>query len=62
MLGSRSGNRGGCAQPCRLPFMVKGGTGHDLSLKDLSVIGHLRELEEMGISSAKIEGRMKRPE
>lgn len=62
MLGSRSGNRGGCAQPCRLPFMVKGGTGHDLSLKDLSVIGHLMELEEMGIASAKIEGRMKRPE
>lgn len=62
VLGSRSGNRGGCAQPCRLPFLVKGGTGHDLSLKDLSVIGHLRELEEMGIASAKIEGRMKRPE
>lgn len=62
MLGSRSGNRGSCAQPCRLPFSVKGGTGHDLSLKDLSIIGHLRELEEMGIASAKIEGRMKRPE
>ncbi len=62
MLGSRSGNRGACAQPCRLPFSVKGGTGHDLSLKDLSVIEHLRELEEMGIASAKIEGRMKRPE
>ena len=62
MLGSRSGNRGACAQPCRLPFSVKGGTGHDLSLKDLSVIGHLRELQEMGIASAKIEGRMKRPE
>ncbi len=62
MLGSRSGNRGSCAQPCRLPFSVKGGTGHDLSLKDLSVIGHLRELQEMGIASAKIEGRMKRPE
>lgn len=62
MLGSRSGNRGACAQPCRLPFSVKGGTGHDLSLKDLSVISHLRELEEMGVASAKIEGRMKRPE
>ena len=62
MLGSRSGNRGACAQPCRLPFSVKDGTGHDLSLKDLSVIEHLRELEEMGIASAKIEGRMKRPE
>lgn len=62
MLGSRSGNRGACAQPCRLPFSVKNGTGHDLSLKDLSIIEHLRELENIGIASAKIEGRMKRPE
>ena len=62
MLGSRSGNRGACAQPCRLPFSVNGGTGHDLSLKDLSVIEHLRELQEIGVASAKIEGRMKRPE
>ena len=62
MLGGRSGNRGACAQPCRLPFFVEGGTGHDLSLKDCSIIPHLRELEEMGIASAKIEGRMKRPE
>ena len=62
MLGSRSGNRGACAQPCRLPFCVKGGNGHDLSLKDLSIIGFLRELRDMGIASAKIEGRMKRPE
>ena len=62
MLGGRSGNRGACAQPCRLPFSVKGGTGHDLSLKDQSLIACLRELEEMGIASAKIEGRMKRPE
>lgn len=62
MLGSRSGNRGACAQPCRLPFAVKGGTGHDLSLKDNSVIPYLRELRDMGIASAKIEGRMKRPE
>ena len=62
MLGSRSGNRGACAQPCRLPFCVKGGNGHDLSLKDLSIIEHLRELRDMGIASAKIEGRMKRPE
>lgn len=62
MLGSRSGNRGRCAQPCRLPFKLKGGNGYALSLKDLSLTGHLRELEEMGIKSAKIEGRMKRPE
>ncbi len=44
MLGGRSGNRGACAQPCRLPFSVKGGTGHDLSLKDQSLIACLREL------------------
>ncbi len=62
MLGSRSGNRGSCAQPCRLPFAAEGGNGHDLSLKDNSIISHLRELEEMGVTSAKIEGRMKRPE
>ena len=62
VLGSRSGNRGACAQPCRLPFTAPGGTGHDLSLKDLSIISRLRELKDMGIASAKIEGRMKRPE
>ena len=62
VLGSRSGNRGQCAQPCRLPFSVPGGTGHDLSLKDLSMISRIRELSGAGISSAKIEGRMKRPE
>lgn len=62
MLGSRSGNRGLCAQPCRLPFAAKGGTGTDLSLKDLSVIEHIVELYDMGICSFKIEGRMKRPE
>lgn len=62
MLGGRSGNRGRCAQPCRLPFSVKGGTGHDLSLKDNCTIGKLSELSNIGVSSAKIEGRMKRPE
>lgn len=61
MLGSRSGNRGLCAQPCRLPFDA-GGNGHDLSLKDLSLISNLRELHEIGVTSFKIEGRMKRPE
>lgn len=63
MLGSRSGNRGACAQPCRLPFSVdseKG--GHALSLKDNSLINHISKLEEIGVTSAKIEGRMKRPE
>lgn len=62
VLGSRSGNRGLCAQPCRLPFKVQKGTGHDLSLKDLSLIEHIPELSEMGVCSFKIEGRMKRPE
>ena len=62
VLGSRSGNRGLCAQPCRLPFKAQKGTGHDLSLKDLSLIEHIPELSEMGICSFKIEGRMKRPE
>ncbi len=62
MLGSRSGNRGLCAQPCRLAFAAEGGTGHDLSLKDLSLIEYIRELAELGICSFKIEGRMKRPE
>ena len=62
VLGSRSGNRGMCAQPCRLPFSVPGGTGHDLSLKDLSMIARIGELKGAGADSAKIEGRMKRPE
>ncbi len=62
MFGSRSGNRGLCAQPCRLPFKAEGGTGHDLSLKDLSLVQNLREIYEMGVDSLKIEGRMKRPE
>lgn len=62
VLGSRSGNRGMCAQPCRLPFSVPGGTGHDLSLKDLSMIARIGELADAGVTSAKIEGRMKRPE
>lgn len=62
VLGSRSGNRGLCAQPCRLPFSAAGGTGHDLSLKDLSMIPRIGELADAGVCSAKIEGRLKRPE
>lgn len=62
VLGARSGNRGLCAGPCRLPFGVKNGTGYDLSLKDLSLISHIGELVDMGVTSFKIEGRMKRPE
>lgn len=61
-LGGRSGNRGLCAQPCRLPFAAPGGTGHDLSLKDCCAIPLLGELTKIGVRSAKIEGRMKRPE
>lgn len=62
MLGGRSGNRGMCAQPCRLPFKLKGSSDHALSLKDNSIIDYLNELESIGVHSAKIEGRMKRPE
>ena len=62
MLGGRSGNRGRCAQTCRLPFAAPGGTGHDLSLKDMSFIDHIETLHNAGGCSAKIEGRMKRPE
>lgn len=61
-LGSRSGNRGLCAGPCRLPFAVKNGTGYDLSLKDLSLLEQAEELYDCGVRSFKIEGRMKRPE
>jgi putative protease len=61
MLGGRSGNRGLCAQPCRLDFRA-GSRPYALSLKDMSYIGHLRELEAAGVVSLKIEGRMKRPE
>ncbi len=61
LLGQRSGNRGLCAQPCRLNFRCNG-REHALSLKDLSAIPHLVELEKIGVASVKIEGRMKRPE
>ncbi len=62
VLGSRSGNRGLCAQPCRIPFSADNSGSCDLSLKDNSLIPYLKELEEMGVASFKIEGRMKRPE
>ncbi|MBQ5687726.1 MAG: U32 family peptidase, partial [Ruminococcus sp.] len=63
MLGSRSGNRGVCAQTCRLPFSVNSQKGgYALSLKDNSLIPHLADMQAIGIASAKIEGRMKRPE
>ena len=64
VLGGRSGNRGLCAQPCRLAFQWPGEkkAGHPLSLKDLSLAGALGELEEMGVACLKLEGRMKKPE
>lgn len=62
VLGSRSGNRGRCAQPCRLPFSVDNKEGYGLSLKDNSLIDYIQDLESIGVTSAKIEGRMKRPE
>ena len=64
VIGERSGNRGLCAQPCRLPFASgrKGDSGYALSLKDLSLARRVRELSELGVDSFKIEGRMKRPE
>ena len=62
MFGGRSGNRGLCAQPCRLPFAAENGTGYDLSLKDLSLTQKIDEICSIGVDSLKIEGRMKRPE
>ncbi|MBN2558376.1 MAG: U32 family peptidase [Clostridia bacterium] len=67
MLGGRSGNRGACAQPCRLPYELTDSQdrvllkGHALSLKDISYIDFLDELKDMGVRSLKIEGRMKNP-
>ncbi len=61
-VGGRSGNRGECAQPCRLPYQVRGKAAYPLSLKDLSLSCHVSELIDMGIDSFKIEGRMKSPE
>ncbi len=62
VLGGRSGNRGLCAGPCRLPFSDNCGNQYALSLKDLSLLDHIQELQKMGVASLKIEGRMKRPE
>ncbi len=62
IIGGRSGNRGMCAQPCRLPYSVGDKNGHLLSPKDLCMIDRLKELKEIGVSSLKIEGRLKRSE
>lgn len=63
MLGGRSGNRGRCAQPCRLPYGVNepAGAARPLSLKDSCMADHLGEMAEMGVACLKIEGRMRRP-
>ncbi len=60
LVGGRSGNRGECAQPCRLPY--GSGQKYPLSLKDLTLAEHIPELCRMGVASLKIEGRMKSPE
>jgi len=57
MIGDRSGNRGECAQPCRLPY----NGAYPLSFKDLSLACHVKEILSLGVSSLKIEGRMKGP-
>lgn len=67
ILGGRSGNRGRCAQPCRLPYQVtvdgkKQKGEYPLSLKDMCTLQHIPQLIEAGIDSFKIEGRMKKPE
>ena len=64
VIGQRSGNRGLCAQPCRLPYKYDGCKKqcYPLSLKDLSLAGWLEPIVKAGVSSLKIEGRMKRPE
>lgn len=62
LIGGRSGNRGQCAQPCRLPYTVDGEKGYLLSLKDICTLDIIPDLIESGIDSFKIEGRMKRSE
>lgn len=63
VVGGRSGNRGRCAQPCRLPYGVNEAAGDQrpLSLKDSCMADHLSEMAEAGVSCLKIEGRMRRP-
>lgn len=68
ILGGRSGNRGRCAQPCRLPYSLLDGRGEEqakaylMSPKDITYIDHIDEIKASGVASLKIEGRMKRPE
>ena len=63
LIGRRSGNRGACAQPCRMQYSLGGRMDdYPLSLKDNCLVDRLQELEEAGVACLKIEGRMKRPE
>ncbi len=63
VIGCRSGNRGRCAQPCRQPYGYnRWEDKYPLSLKDNCLIEYLKELQDMGVASLKLEGRMKRPE
>ena len=62
MIGGRSGNRGRCAQPCRLPYTYQGKTGAWLSPRDLCARNELEKMAAAGVYSFKIEGRLKRPE
>ena len=64
LIGQRSGNRGACAQPCRLPYGVNGPCKNQfpLSLKDANLSAYLQELGDMRVACLKLEGRMKRPE
>ena len=63
MIGRRSGNRGQCAQPCRMSYgFDRSENRYPLSLKDNCLVSYLRDLERMGVACVKIEGRMKRAE
>lgn len=63
VVGERSGNRGLCAQPCRMKYGWNGrADGYPLSLKDACMAGNIRQLRRMGVACLKLEGRMKRPE
>lgn len=62
VIGRRSGNRGQCAQPCRLPYRVENQTGYRLSPRDLMGLPLLESYRQAGVDSLKVEGRLKRPE
>ena len=61
VIGGRSGNRGECAQPCRLPYKCRG-CEYPLSLRDLALAAHIKDILPLGVASLKVEGRLKSPE